>query len=127
MTNRSQAHNFFTLICFILIVSANSIYVYYLKHTFETVNSAWFLMAPLIGYVYFAFAIIACVYIYRRDKLGYALTYPVILIGMIADVLSYTEVNLHSTSHDILLAALILANIIVLLLIGLRSSNRSNR
>lgn len=110
----------YILIAYIAIAAANWIYVYYLKHTYVTVNSAWFLVTPMLGYVYCAFTLISTAFIVQKQKLGYALSCCVILLGMMAIVLSYAEVNLHELSHQLLLALLMAINVIILFLLGWR-------
>jgi len=122
MDKRGHHHIGPLLIYFSLMVLTNWTYANYMKYMFITVNSAWFKVLPVLGFFYFAFAVISLYYIYRRESIGFALGCTVILFGVMADVLSYVQVNQYGTTQGLLLTAMIIANAAVVILMARRVS-----
>ena len=99
------------VICYIVLVLLDWFYVMAIKSQMEAVATAWFVIVPLLGYFYFAFAIFSLFFMYARQRLGIALGCFVLLFGAILDVITFNFIYSHL---DGVLFELIIISLIVL-------------
>ncbi len=95
----------------------NWLYVLWVKAQ-PIINNAWFVVLPLIGFFYFAFAFIACVWIVTRKTIGINLAYCVLMFGSAVDVLSYSLIYNKDSFIEAMMLPLLITNFIVVFYIA---------
>lgn len=92
MNNGNKWRPRLVLFFFIAQVFINWLYILWIKALPGIVINSWFVVLPLMGYFYFAFALIASIGLYYRKQPGLSLAYAVIMFGAMACVISYNVV-----------------------------------
>lgn len=111
------------LIVFILLTTLNWLYVLWVKYQFVQLINAWFMLTPLIGFFYFAFAFLAALGLYKKVELGLDLAYGVILFGSISVTISYLLVyNRHFLINSCILP-LLLINLCAIIYLAMNRGN----
>jgi hypothetical protein len=102
---------------FALQTLLNWFYVIWVKAQ-PIINNAWFVVLPLIGFFYFSFAFIACIWMYYRKRIGINLAYCVLMFGASIDILSYSLIFQHGGPVAIAMLPLVVMNLCVVFYIA---------
>lgn len=114
MNTNSQNKPKTMLILFIILVCINWIFVIWTQYQTHTISSSWLTLLPLFAYFYFVMAIITCVELYQRRKLGMSLAYGVIMFGIICDVMSYSLFLTGEGYFELIIISLIALNFLLI-------------
>jgi hypothetical protein len=100
---------------FIFTACLDWLYVLWVKIQFAMMINAWFVLIPLTGFFYFAFALIACFGIFKKQRFGVDLASGVIMFGAVSATISYLLVFNKYYLIDMCILPIILINLFTII------------
>lgn len=118
MNKNIQIKPLLVMIFFVAQVILNWLFILWVQNQPDITLNAWSFVLPILGYFYFTFALIGCIALLYKMKIGLVLTYIVLMFGVAASVISYNLILKGNHLIDSMIVPLIIVNIFVIMYIA---------